>query len=115
MKSIFGDNGTAPNGIVDYNTCQNITGIDNKKINDISCNVDTNYFKDNAQNCVKKQLCQNKEYAEEIENLQIKHNGADEKFGDINSIYGFSLINVLNIGSGILFLFFLINKYSRNI
>jgi hypothetical protein len=105
MTKLFENTGTY-NPIVDYTTCDKVD------IDVNACNT-TSYFNNNTQNCVKKQLCINKEYAEKIKDLQTKHNGADEKFEDINSVYGLSVINIFNLGIGIVFLIFLINKYSK--
>lgn len=104
MPKIFGKD----NPIVDYSKCDSIV------VNDSSCNdMTSSYFNDNSQQCVTNKLCLNKKYAEEIKEIQNRHNGADEKYEDINSVYGFSIINVINLGTGILFLIFLINRYSK--
>jgi hypothetical protein len=106
MKKVLGANNEY-SPVVDYTNCESvINNVDNESCDNVN-------FENNMQECVKKQLCINKSYAEEIQSIQNIHNGADEKYNDVNSVYGFSIINTVNIGMGIVFLVYLINRYSK--
>jgi len=78
---------------------------------DISCN-NTNFphFK---ESCINKELCINKENASAIRIIQSGHNGADEKYSNANSYYGYTILNMFNLGIGIVFLIYIINKYRK--
>jgi hypothetical protein len=48
-----------------------------------------------------KALCINEDNQKKINNLQLKHDGADERHGDINIYYNRELLKTYNLGIGI--------------
>jgi hypothetical protein len=52
-------------------------------------------------NCYDKALCINEDNQKKINNLQLKHDGADERHGDINIYYNRELLKTYNLGIGI--------------
>ena len=53
-------------------------------------------------NCYDKALCINEDNQIKINNLQLKHDGADERHGDINIYYNHELLKSYNLGIGII-------------
>ena len=49
-----------------------------------------------------KALCINEDNQIKINNLQLKHDGADERHGDINIYYNYELLKSYNLGIGII-------------
>ena len=78
---------------------------------DVSCNKQN--FQHFKESCISKELCKNKETASRITKLQSKHNGADEKYSNANTYYGYTILNMFNLGIGIVFLIYIINKYKK--
>jgi hypothetical protein len=74
---------------------------------DISCG---SWFSDNSGNCIKKELCINKDKAEYLSGVENKHMGADEKYMNDRMSYDNVLLNTINLGIGILFLIIVIYK-----
>jgi len=75
---------------------------------DVSCNA-TN-FVDNSANCMIKELCINKEYANKIKSMQQNHSGADEQYENAKQVYDQTFARTLNLGSGIIVLLLLMYK-----
>jgi hypothetical protein len=67
-------------------------------------NVDSNNFiyETYLGNCYDKALCINEDNQVKINNLQLKHDGADERHGDINIYYNRELLKSYNLGIGII-------------
>jgi hypothetical protein len=78
---------------------------------DLSCN---SWFADNSGNCIKKELCINKEKVEYLLNTENNHSGADEKYSNAKTNYQDVLLNTINLGIGVLFLIIIIFR-NRNI
>jgi len=79
---------------------------------DISCNY---WFSDNSLNCIKYQLCKNKENVTNVNNLDTKHISDYAKDLDTNNIFKNTFLNTLNLTIGILFLFIVIIKiFTKN-
>lgn len=74
---------------------------------DISCNF---WFKDNSHNCIKYQICKNKDSVTNINTLDKKHTSEYAK--DLESIEKFKKIflNTVNLTIGILFLMIILTK-----
>lgn len=53
-------------------------------------------------NCYDKALCINEDNEIKINNLQLKHDGADERRSDINIYYNYELLKSYNLGIGII-------------
>lgn len=78
---------------------------------DIKCN-DTN-FTDNSNNCVLQQLCVNKKKVDNIKSIQNNQTGADERLNNTQSVYNYTLVNIVNLGVGIAVLVGLIYRYRK--
>lgn len=80
---------------------------------DISCNTNSNEhdnFLDNSANCIKKELCINKEYAGKLKSMQQNHSGADEHYDNAAQIYDRTFAQTINLGGGIVLLMGLMYK-----
>ncbi len=68
-----------------------------------NCDDTTKYNNENMKNACKydKALCINEDNQKKINNLQLKHDGADERHGDINIYYNHELLKTYNLGIGI--------------
>ena len=64
------------------------------------CN-DENY-KQNADKCLGKQLCDNKKNVELLYDLQNNHSGSDQNYLDTKEKYNDELLNTINLGIGII-------------
>ena len=90
----------------------------NKKCNDLKqkINVDTCNqinFNDNSLNCIQNEFCKNKELSEWITNNKDEYYGSKQKYLDIESKYNNELLNITNLGIGIIILtgFIIKNTY----
>jgi hypothetical protein len=79
---------------------------------DISCN--DAFFFDNSANCMKKELCINKEQAAKLKSLQQNHSGADEKYDNSKQVYDQTFAHTINLGGGILALLLIMYKITLN-
>jgi hypothetical protein len=74
---------------------------DKLKVNgNVISSQDVNYGNYLAK-CYDKELCINEDNQVKINNLQLKHDGADERHGDINIYYNRELLKTYNLGIGI--------------
>jgi hypothetical protein len=78
---------------------------------DTSCNSVN--FADNSNNCVLQQLCLNKEFGEKLNLAQNNQTGADERYLNSQSVFEYTLINIANLGIGVVVLMALIWKYRK--
>jgi len=76
---------------------------------DLSCNPV--YFGDTSMNCINIELCKNKDYVKNLVATETTHSGSDEKYYNAKQQYNRVLVETINLGIGILFLFGLIIKY----
>jgi len=60
-----------------------------------------NDYENYLSHCYDKALCINEDNQKKINNLQLKHDGADERHGDINIYYNRELLKTYNLGIGI--------------
>lgn len=67
---------------------------------DLSCN--SKNYSDNAEQCMKKELCKNKEKVDTTDEIENKNNGANRKYLDTKSRYNYEFINTVNLGIGII-------------
>jgi len=84
---------------------------------DISCNTNSNEhdnFLDNSANCIKKELCINKEYAGKLKSMQQNHSGADEHYDNAAQIYDRTFAQTINLGAGIVLLIGLMYKITTD-
>jgi len=77
---------------------------------DIICN---NYFSQNQDNCLKRELCNNKNKASQLGDLQNTKLGAMEKYMNEKMNYDSILMNTINLGIGIVFLIVVIYKNQK--
>ena len=63
-----------------------------------------NQWKDLSMNCYKKELCNNKKNATEINRLQNNHLGSDQNYENTKSIYTNQYMKTVNVSIGIIFL-----------
>jgi hypothetical protein len=92
--------------IKNINNNPDISG--NKKLSwDISCNY---WFNDNSVNCIKYQLCKNKNNVNSIEKIDTTHISDYAKDLDNNDVFKKVFLNTINLGIGVLFLLIIITK-----
>lgn len=94
------------NSIVNSNNNPNINGSSILSW-DISCNY---FFGDNSLNCIKYQLCKNKNNVNDINELDTKHISDYAKDLDNNDIFKKVFLNTINLTIGILFLIIVLIK-----
>lgn len=61
-------------------------------------------FTNNGSDCIKKELCKNKTYAEKLIAIENVHTGADEKYYNTKEQYNELFMGTINLGIGCLFL-----------
>jgi len=71
-------------------------------------------FMDNSGNCIKRQLCINKQNVDYLTEQENTHLDAEKRNNDINVIYDRTIMDSVNLGIGILFILFFIYR-NRNI
>jgi len=77
--------------------------IDGSSTHEAYCKVKREAECSNDNACkYDKALCINEDNQIKINNLQLKHDGADERHGDINIYYNRELLKSYNLGIGIL-------------
>ena len=74
---------------------------------DISCNY---FFGDNILNCIKYQLCKNKNNVNDINKLDTKHISDYAKDLDTNDNFKKVFLNTINLSIGLLFLIIVLIK-----
>jgi hypothetical protein len=74
---------------------------------DISCNY---FFGDNSLNCIKYQLCKNKNNVNNINELDTKHTSDYAKNIDTNDNFKKVFLNTINLSIGLLFLIIVLIK-----
>jgi hypothetical protein len=82
----------------------NDTYLETESGNCVPSDVSYNWT-DNSSNCYKKELCKNKEKANEINNLQNNHLGTDQNYLNSKVIYSVELRRGISLSIGILILF----------
>jgi hypothetical protein len=98
---------------IDNNLCFPLKPYDNL---DTNCNTD-NYNSNgtnNKINCNLKELCKNKEKAEELQLIQNNHSGSGQNYLDTKDSYNTAFLRLFNLGVGIFIIIGLIYK-NRNI
>lgn len=70
-------------------------------------------FRDNSFNCIRNEFCKNKELSKWIINNKDEYYSSKQKYLDIQSKYNNELLNITNLGIGILILtgFIIKNTY----
>jgi hypothetical protein len=103
-KNVYGDTGSALNGKKNADGTQ--SGWDDV------CNDER--FMDNSGNCIKRQLCINKQNVDFLVEKENSHLDAEKRNNDINVVYDRTIMDSVNLGIGILFILFLIYR-NRNV
>ena len=83
----------------DTNMCEISNGV--LKVNENVISSENENYGTYLSNCYDKALCINEDNQKKINNLQLKHDGADERHGDINIYYNRELLKTYNLGIGI--------------
>lgn len=83
----------------DTNMCEISNGV--LKVNGSTITETNSGYVTSLSNCYDKALCINEDNQKKINNLQLKHDGADERHGDINIYYNRELLKTYNLGIGI--------------
>jgi hypothetical protein len=97
---------------IDNNLCSPLKPYANW---DTSCNTDNyNTSQNNKINCNLKELCKNKEKAEELQLIQNNHSGSGQNYLDTKDSYNTAFLRLFNLGVGIFIIIGLIYK-NRNI
>lgn len=99
----------AANGYFDSKNCTNDII---KNLTDEQCSG--NNFIDNSMNCVYHELCKNKDLASKIMEKQTTHGGEEKKYYDSAMTYDIALMDIINLGIGILFIIAIIYR-NRNV
>ena len=71
-------------------------------------------YTDNNQDCVRRELCLNREYAEKLEKLQNNHIGADQNYLDTKQKYSYGFLQSVNLGVGIVGVVYIIFAFYKN-
>ena len=83
------------NGINNIHSCDNITDMDST-----------------GNQCTIVELCKNRHKALQIQQMQNKHSGEDERYENMKQLYNSYYLNMINLGIGTLFgLLYIINNY----
>jgi hypothetical protein len=69
---------------------------------------------DNNQECVRRELCLNRDYGEKLDKLQNNHNGSDQNYLDTKQKYSYEFLQSINLGVGIVGVVFVIFAFYRN-
>ena len=107
------NDGQNSSSTIDDNICSSLKPYETW---DASCNK-TNYTintNDNKINCNLKELCKNKEKAEELMLIQNNHSGYEQNYLDTKDSYNTAFFRLFNLGVGIFIVIGLIIK-NRNI
>jgi hypothetical protein len=67
-------------------------------------------FSDNSYNCIKRELCINRDKGERLISISKNSKTANEKYMNEKMKYDVTLMNTINLGIGILFLIVIIYK-----
>jgi len=94
---------------IDTTTCEELQPY--SVVWDVSC--DATHVGDNSFNCFQVELCKNKNYANELENLEQTHSGAEEQLANSNMEYNVEITKTVNLSVGILFLAGLAYSFSQ--
>lgn len=77
---------------------------------DVTCN-NLNFARDkNSEECIKVELCKNKDYANKLIEINRGNANSDEKYYDIKVQYDTLLMESINLGIGCIFLLWFILK-----
>lgn len=92
------------------------TLIQNNSINDTYCtinNTDGSDWITNSGNCYKKEVCQNKEKALKLNDLENNHSGRDQNFINSQNIYSLELRRSIALSLGLVVLIFFGVKFKK--
>jgi hypothetical protein len=95
------------NQLPSIEVCESKQPYDDKWKSD--CN--NSNFNDNSVGCIQKELCKNRDKVNELNKVQHIHNGADQRYLDVNRIYDENYQDTINLGVGIVGILLLITYY----
>jgi hypothetical protein len=90
-----------------YPTTEECTTLLSIPWGDSSCSA---WFSDNSLNCIKQQICLNKNNVSAINSVDASHNSTFGKNINNNEDFQNTFLNTINLGIGILFIIFVIFK-----
>ena len=70
-------------------------------------------FNDNERECLDREICRNKEFADVILDIQQTHSGSIGKFDDTQMIFNRELFKMANLSIGIIGLMVLIHRFRK--
>ena len=74
---------------------------------------DTN-FKKYDQDCIRRELCLNRDYADKVDKLQNNHNGSDQNYLDVKNKYSYGFLQSINLGVGVIGVVYIIYSFYKN-
>ena len=87
---------------IDDNACIPFPGnVDVSRLNPNELNQ-YRLWQDNSGNCLKKELCKNRDYSKKIYKLQNDHLGSDVKYEDTKKLYKNEYMKTINLSIGII-------------
>jgi hypothetical protein len=98
---------------IDNSVCKDLIPYDSWDTKCNTDNYDSNVTNDKI-NCNLKELCKNKEKAEELQLIQNNHSGSGQNYLDTKDRYNTAFLRLFNLGVGIFIIIGLIYK-NRNI
>jgi hypothetical protein len=105
-NDFFYSNATQLGNMPSDSSCNELKPYDNNW--NYKCNLDN--FSNNSNDCIKIELCKNKDYANKLMNINKKNGNLDEKYYNIKEQYDILFMNSINLGIGCVFLFWFIFK-----
>lgn len=76
-------------------------------LNNVTYNCDKSLI-DNSMNCYQTEMCNNKQYAKQIFNINNTHGKSNIQLNDTNKEYYYQYIQTINLGIGNILLLFVI-------
>lgn len=71
------------------------------------------WFSDNSLNCIKNEICNNKDSVKRLNKIDDSHNSSYVKNIDNDVEFRNTFLDTINLSLGILFLFFLFNRIQK--
>ena len=68
----------------------------------------------NNQDCIRRELCLNRDYADKVDKLQNNHNGSDQNYLDTKNKYSYGFLQSINLGVGVIGVVYIIFAFYKN-
>ena len=69
---------------------------------------------DKNQDCIRRELCLNRDYADKVDKLQNNHNGSDQNYLDVKNKYSYGFLQSINLGVGVIGVVYIIYSFYKN-